>query len=85
MSIGVAWRDGAFVVAGLTYSTSDRTVGRSLVCDVNFRTGGWTVTADGAVERGTTPPARLAFADWHDTRELPPPCKGAVQSWQAAP
>ena len=84
MSIGVAWRDGTFVVAGLTYTTWDRTDGRELVCDVNFRTGDWTRIVAGVEESGEGPPVRLPFEEWHHTQDLPAPCRAALRRFHSA-
>jgi len=55
-SITVAWRAGAFVVAGFTHSTYDRIDNTAARCEVNLLTGGWEVVLTPADD---SPPRRL--------------------------
>jgi hypothetical protein len=79
-NLTLAWRDGAFVVAGLTRAEIDRAYAFSAVCDVNLLTGGWSVTVEtcrvlsdsGVIEGRST----LA-SNWAADRPLPAPCIAA--------
>jgi hypothetical protein len=44
-TLTLAWRDGAFVVAGYTRSGYDRITGSSARCDVNLLTGDYRIEA----------------------------------------
>jgi hypothetical protein len=59
-SVTVAWRGGAFVVAGFTHSTYDRIDNTAARCDVNLLTGGWEVELFPADD---SPPRRLTGQD----------------------
>ncbi len=94
-TLTIAFRDGAFVVAGLTYSTYDRIAAGGANCDVNFLTGDWEIFAERpnpeteetiyeANETGQMAPARPLLAEWNWTAPLPEPCSTALAEWWAS-
>jgi hypothetical protein len=87
-TLTIAWRGGAFVVAGVTYGTWDRMTASTAVCDVNLLTGAWETrrtdqNEDGEVLRDATRSGRdmaqkVLLADWHADRALPAPCQSVL-------
>lgn len=84
-TLTLAWRDGAFVVAGFSYSTYDRALGGHMSCDVDLLTGGYTVDATGydseglaefplLDEAGIGESLRIAAEDWSAAGVFPAAC-----------
>lgn len=76
----LAWRDGQFVVAGLTQTEIDRAYAFSAVCDVNLLTGGWQVSVEThrtSTDAGKIAGQSIAARDWTADRLLPAPCLAA--------
>lgn len=87
-TLTLAWRDGAFIVAGLTWQGHDRLTGSSADCDVNLVTGDYRATgrrADPATgtervilsDAGRIAGARIPAADWGAAGVFPAPCVAA--------
>lgn len=96
-ALTIAYRDGAFLVAGQTYSTYDRILGGSYSCDTNLLTGDWVASAerpdpDGTqdvpifdvTERGQIAGARIALSQWHQGHSRPQPCDDVFTAWYEA-
>lgn len=87
-TLTVAWRDGAFVVAGITYTTYDRMTASTVICDVNLRTGGyvldWAIggedgeTLDENRETGRGKPEHIPLESWTADHALPAVCAKAL-------
>ena len=84
----LAWRDGGFVVAGLTWQSYDRLTGSTADCDVNLLTGDYAASAvksDPATgtdrtilsDQGRIEGARIPAADWGAMAVFPAPCAAA--------
>lgn len=86
-ALTVAWRRGAFVVAGYTYSFFDRLdLGHYGSCDVNLLTGDYTITLspgdqqpDGTMIEGSAVETHSAG----HTDEAAFPLAGLTEGWQA--
>ncbi|WP_341861904.1 hypothetical protein [Gymnodinialimonas sp. 57CJ19] len=95
----IAYRDGAFVMAGQTYSTYDRIMGGSYSCDTNLLTGDWIASAErpdpdetqdapifDVTERGQIAGAHIALSQWNPEQSRPQPCDDVFTAWyEAAP
>lgn len=72
-AVTVAWRNGAFVVAGFTHSSYDRIENTAARCDVNLLTGGWEVELTPAddgparIQTGRDGPRAFALTDLSET------------------
>ena len=82
-TLTLAFRDGGFVVAGLTWQAFDRITGGAAGCDLNLLTGDYAASAQrpdaGTVlsETGRLAGARIAAADWVAQSVFPAPCAEA--------
>ena len=81
MSVSIAWRDGTFVIAGVTYTTWDRFSAQSFTCDLNLRTGGYEIVANDARTAGKGRPVRILLQDWSADSPLPDPCEDDLAAW----
>jgi hypothetical protein len=82
----LAWRDGQFVVAGLTQTDIDRAYAFSAVCDVNLLTGDWEVSVEtyrASTDAGRIEGESIAARDWTLDRPLPAPCLAAAEQLYA--
>ena len=88
-TLTLAWRSGAFVVAGYTWSSYDRIDAGSVTCDVNLLTGDYVANAlrggvDGRAEtvlvddRGRIAPMALPPTLWTLDTPAPAPCTAAI-------
>lgn len=90
----IAHRDGAFLVAGQTYSTYDRIMGGSYSCDTNLLTGDWVASAERpdpdetqdvpifeVSERGQITGARISLSEWNQGQSRPRPCDDVFTAW----
>lgn len=94
--VTIAHRDGAFVVAGITYGSYDRAVGGEFTCDVNLLTGDFavsalrpdpedeeaTITVHSSSGRGEA--IHLPLSDLTIDTPLPAPCLAGLDAWWAA-
>jgi hypothetical protein len=78
----LAWRDGRFVVAGLTRTEIDRGVAFAATCDVNLLTGQWNVdmtTYAEKIDSGRIKGETIAARDWTADRPRPAVCDAASE------
>lgn len=94
-TLTLAYREGAFVVAGRTFSTYDRIALGDFSCDVNLLTGDWVSHAQRSngetgdpiyqsEQSGRVEGARIPLAEWNRDIQLPQPCLDEMSAWWAA-
>jgi len=78
LTLTIAWRDGAYRVAGATYGYYDTLdLNRSGGCDLNLLSGRGILTAsNGTQSVMAVPLAALSVTDWTDATPLPRACYG---------
>ena len=76
LTLTIAWRDGAYRVAGLTYEWYDTLdLDRAGFCDLNLLNGrGFARTGQGAQEAVRTSLRAPRVDQWHEGRVLPEVC-----------